>query len=92
MGVKAIEAKKKAQGLSLNTIVIAAIVLVVLVVVLALIFGVSNKTIPFFGSQANCQARGGECKLSSELCDGTKVTGLGGCDAAKPDCCIKRQQ
>ena len=78
---------KKAQGLSLNTIVIAAIALVVLLIVLALIFGTSNKVIPFLGKQSQCDARGGQC--SDEKCTDVKLYGLG-CPDAKPVCCVKQ--
>jgi flagellar basal body-associated protein FliL len=50
--------KRKAQGLSLNTIIIAALVLLVLVV-LAIVFGTRAKF--FTGQTANCEAKGGEC-------------------------------
>lgn len=52
---------KKAQGLTLNTIIIAALVLLVLVI-LALIF---TGRIQIFGSEtAACENNGGTCKDS----------------------------
>lgn len=82
------ETKKKAEGLALNTIAIAAIVLVVLLIVLFIIYSVSNKTIPFFGKQTDCRARGGECSSETD-CAGVKVYGLEGCTTKeKPVCCI----
>lgn len=79
---------KKAEGLALNTIAIAAIVLVVLLIVLSVIYSISNKTIPFFGKQTECSVRGGDCKKESDDCGGTKVYGLGGCAEDEPVCCV----
>ncbi|MBI2142720.1 hypothetical protein HYU20_00030 [Candidatus Woesearchaeota archaeon] len=85
--------KKKAQGLSLNTVVIAAIVLVVLLIAIAVLTGTSNKVLPFFTKQAECQARGGTCEAT---CNDVKVYGLGcekdkdGKDTGKV-CCVKQR-
>jgi hypothetical protein len=58
---------KKAQGMPLNTIVIAAIVLVVMVVLILIFTGRMGKT-----SQdlQTCQAQGGKC-VTKGLCDPT---------------------
>jgi hypothetical protein len=50
--------RKKAQGLSMNTIIIAALVLLVLVV-LAIIFGTRSRA--FNQGQSSCISKGGYC-------------------------------
>ena len=60
---------KKAQGLSLNTIIIAIIVLVVLVVLVMIFTGYFGKI--FTPGVQSCIARGGTCTTT--------------CDAAKDD-------
>ncbi|MBI3036195.1 hypothetical protein HYY73_00340 [Candidatus Woesearchaeota archaeon] len=88
---------KKAQGLTLNTIVIAALVLVVLLIALAILGRTSGKTIPFLSKQTECTARGGNCAADTGVgaCTGTKIYGLEGCPPKdKPDdtvCCVKGQ-
>ena len=75
---------KKAQGLPLNAIVIAALVLIVLVV-LILVF--TGRIGSFVGGVQNCGAQGGSCKAS---CD-PKEAPLGGqtsCAVSTPACCI----
>ena len=82
---------KKAQGLPLNTIVIAAIVLVVLLIILAIIYKTSGRVIPFLGKQVECDGRGGTCTAAAD-CTETKIYGLGcgeGTYKDKPICCIK---
>ncbi|MBI2550519.1 hypothetical protein HYV83_05070 [Candidatus Woesearchaeota archaeon] len=83
---------KKAQGLTLNTIVIAALVLVVLLIALAILGRTSGKTLPFFDKQTGCEARGGNCAPETGLkaCTGTKIYGLD-CTDPTPVCCIKEQ-
>ncbi|HLD43397.1 MAG TPA: hypothetical protein VJB08_05435, partial [Candidatus Nanoarchaeia archaeon] len=76
---------KKAQGLPLNAIVIAALVLIVLVV-LILVF--TGRIGSFVGGVQNCEAQGGSCKAS---CDPTEAP-LGDRDqtscGATAVCCI----
>jgi fucose permease len=75
---------KKGQGLSMNTIVIAALVIVVLLVVLAVIYGTTDKVIPFLDSQTECSASDGKC-IDSEQCGGIKIHGL--CEKEGEVCC-----
>jgi len=75
---------KKAQGLPLNAIVIAALVLIVLVV-LILVF--TGRIGSFVGGVQNCEAQGGNCKAA---CDSTEAP-LGGqtsCTSPLAACCI----
>lgn len=83
--------RKRGQGLALNTVIIAALVLIVLLIVIAIIYGTSGKVLPFFNKQTECTARGGACQAESDSCGGTKVYGLGDCKAPKPVCCIIQQ-
>ena len=70
--------QKKAQGLSLHTIVIAILVLIVLVI---LIYIFSSKIGGVSTSLSSCEDKGGECDVSS--CSGPTVK-TKECD----DCCI----
>lgn len=84
---------KKAQGLPLNTIVIAAIVLVVLLIVIGIIYHTSGRVIPFLWKQTECDGRGGACTADKD-CTDSKIYGLGcgkGASKDKPVCCIKEQ-
>jgi uncharacterized protein HemY len=77
---------KKAQGLSLNTIVIAAIVLIVLVVLLVIFL---NQTGRFGTTLRSCTSQGGICQAS---CNADQAE-LPGTDCEKRDdeknkCCI----
>lgn len=82
---------RKAQGLSINMMVIAAIALVVLVVSIALYTGFFNKrTIPFLSAQTDCEKKinPGTCMDFTE-CQGpgkTAIEGLG-CKGSEV-CCI----
>ena len=87
--------KKKGQGLSLNTIVIAAIALIVLVV---LIFIFSGKIKVFGRSSESCNTAGGVCdknvyseqciKLGTCKCEGNSVYIPGtDCEAQTSVCC-----
>ena len=71
--------KKRAQGLSMNTIIIAALVVIVMIV-LILIF--TNSGGSFNRNLRECSTYGGQCVLESECgdtkmrakCDTTQVT------------------
>src|SRR3989338_1289872 len=54
---------KKAQGMSLNTVIIAIIVLVVLVVLVMIFTGYFGKV--FTPTVASCATAGGECKAGT---------------------------
>ena len=89
--------QKKAQGLPLSTIVIAALVLLVLVVLAIIFMGRMGKT----GQVINtCESYGGSCVASVADCTATggKTTSAYQCDMngngkyGEPDdgvCCIK---
>lgn len=90
---------RKAEGLSLNVIIIAAIALVVLLVVLGVFTGGINRIIPGLNHVNNCEAKNGHCEKSGGCASTeTEVYGLG-CDLTskknpdgsleKPSCCIK---
>lgn len=84
--------KKKAQGISINTIIIAAIALVVLVVLIAIFV---SKMGGFTTQLAKCSEKGGECVRDSAACKlkGQFNTGLTSTSCEKdspsmPLCCI----
>lgn len=56
--------KKKAQGLSINFIIIAALGLIVLIVLVFIFRGESTK----FAKSMNCPARDGVCLEGKEAC------------------------
>ena len=74
---------KKGQGLPMNTIVIAAIVLVVMVV-LILIF--TGRMGGFTQDIQQCTAKGGEC-VTTGCTQGNIIEGK--CSEAGEVCCVK---
>ncbi len=70
--------RKKAQGISLNVIIIAALGLLVLVI-LAIIF--TGRTGVFVKESDKCVVQGGRCVESEDQCTGTyERIGWGACD------------
>ena len=67
--VKTLSGSKKAQGLSLNTIIIAIIVLIVLVVLVMIFTGYFGKI--FTPGVSSCASSGGSCVLASADCKDT---------------------
>ncbi len=87
---------KKGQGLPMNTIVIAAIVLIVMVVLIYIFVGGMSQTTTKLGS---CAEKGGRCSASITCKDlGTNWVSIGraeSCEAEKEDnspdtpyCCV----
>jgi hypothetical protein len=80
---------KKAQGLSMTTIIVAALALLVLVV-LALIF---SGRMRIFGTETNaCRNLGGECR--NQPCDPATESRLmkALCPEGQDYCCIVREE
>jgi len=82
---------KKAQGMSMNIIVVAAIALIILVVLIVVFIGRTGK---FAASVEECK---GTCVASNSACSGDyqKVDRTGKCvltdgkpDTSNPVCCI----
>lgn len=71
----------KAQGLSLNTIVIAALVVLVLVILAAVFMG---RMSVFTGQVSDCK---GECR--DDRCDPGEYKISGECDEEYEVCCAK---
>lgn len=84
---------RKAQGISLNVIIIAVIALLVLVVI---VFIFTGKTRTFTQELATCESKGGTC-YSSGNCDGIgPLVGIIGEDVTCAEnniqsgvCCVK---
>ncbi len=76
--MRSIIKSKKAQSISINTIVIAAIALIVLVVVIAIFGGQIRK---FLFGAVDCTSKGGSCDLRADCPLGynTHLTGTN-CD------------
>ena len=81
--------KRKAQSISINTIVIAAIALIVLVVIIA-IFGGSIKD--FVTGVKDCETLGGDCVEGDECPDeeGTLYTSYKSTDCGDGWICCKK--
>lgn len=95
---------KKAEGLTLNTMAIAAIVLVVIIVTIAIFSNVAGDTVPFLKDRTECSKQtGAVLKPNADGCyaqgvcsdkyNGEEIYGLG-CDkkdsaTPTPYCCIK---
>jgi len=69
---------KKAEGMSINVIIIAIIALIVLLVVVLVFSGKMGDIIPSL-DQSSCQARSGTCISKEAACenDGMKAIGMG---------------
>jgi uncharacterized protein YoxC len=72
---------KKAQGISINVIVIAAIALLVLVILAILVLTAARRTDE---GTKKCITLGGNCV---ESCDGTELEATDCTNPAKPTCC-----
>lgn len=86
---------KKAQGLTLNTMAVAVIVLVVILVTLAIFSGfVGDKVPSFLSEQTECKNQPGaeeaQCKTSAD-CETGKGVGIKGLGCPSGEvCCIER--
>ncbi len=79
--------KKKAQSISINTIIVAALALIVLIV---LVFIFSNKSRDFVETGNNCVALGGECSDDDKCDDGWVKHVSARCDEEREKaCCIQ---
>lgn len=87
--------KKRAQGMSMNIIVVAAIALIILVVLVVIFVGRSSK---FTAGISECS---GDCVETKEACEAqgefvkvdkfakcTKQDGSGDPDLDRPVCCV----
>lgn len=88
--------QKKAQGLSMNVLIIAVIALVVLVIVIAVFSKQSGKQVGTINALSSCENQGGTCTTKEE-CTGNKQAfyKYGGCpkteeDKAKAYCCLEQ--
>ena len=77
---------KRGQGLSLNTIIIAAIALIVLVV-LVMIF--TGRMSVFTGQVSTCANQGGRCMTTTECEQSPAGNEIKASDCALEICCIK---
>ena len=77
---------KKGQSISINTIIVAAIALIVLVVIIAIFSG----RVRIFGQGArDCGAQGGQCDTECEVFE-TNVPGTNCEDLDPPEkCCVE---
>ncbi len=90
---------KKAQGLTLNTVVIAVLVLVVLGVLLFIVYKYIYGAGSDIGQLSSCEARGegeAECVAKGDCKDGTAFYMMGGCGKGdnkdQKYCCIPNEK
>ena len=76
---------KKGVELTLNTMIIAVILLVVAVIIIAIFTGGIKNIMPWFTTTSSCTGQGYECKAKGD-CSGAIVKG--NC-AADQYCCLK---
>lgn len=83
---------KKAQGLSIQTIIIAVLAITVLVVMILIFMGVIRPSGLFISEQLSCEARGGLCDKTESACKdaGGLYTKTLKCSQGESDkgCCI----
>jgi len=79
--------KRKAQGLSMNVMIMAVLALIVLVVLISVFTQTTGKSVKTLES---CFGRGGECRTDTEGCKATESNIFNvKCPEGKPICCIK---
>jgi len=78
--------RKKAQGLSLNTVIIAAIALLVLVIISVVFMG----RLGWFSQESKaCKNNGGKCESKCEGNDGLEESTIYQC-SGNDKCCIPK--
>ncbi len=87
----------KGQGLSLNTVIIAALVLVVLLILLGITTGYFGKWTDDFKklSETSCAGNGGKVVSESEVCNSPYKDSISvAYDDVNPDqkCCLKDKE
>ncbi len=76
---------KKAQGISMNVIIIAAIALLVLVILSVLVLRSGGE----LSKGSGCEGVGGVCKYQEEQCPPNFVkSSLHSCEGQNQKCCI----
>ena len=84
---------KKGIELTFNTIIIAAICLIVLVVVIAIFTNIMGTSIKEIIGIKSCENQAGGKGYCSDSCksDETGIFHYGGCSGAEPYCCIPKK-
>lgn len=76
---------KKGQGLSINTIVVAAIAVVILVVIILIFTG----KIGVFNQNVNsCKQNGGQCINPADTCTNGRIMGYSCGKGSNQKCCL----
>lgn len=76
----------KAQGMSINVIIVAALALAVLVIVFAIFTG---RLGGFVRGTENCQNIGGTCEATCTAGETTPfIAGKTNCEGTTPTCCV----
>ena len=80
---------KKAQGLSMNMMVLAAIALIIFVIVLLIFKGGIGRADKSLNSVNQCEStKGNQCVVGGTCISGQEISGLG-CSGTTPVCCVK---
>lgn len=84
---KSLLSSRKAQGLSLNTVIIAIIVLIVLVVLVMIFTGYFGRV--FTPTVSNCATQGGKCNAQCNTeTVGSEISNAKGCPSSEKCCAI----
>ena len=76
--------KRNAMELSINTIILAVIGLIILVVIIAIITKESGRAANVFGK---CEGRAGKCVDAASCIDGVNIPDI--CQDENEVCCVK---
>ena len=79
--------RKKAQGLSLTTIVVAALAILVLVVLAVIFTGRIGK---FTKEAESCNAKGGRCIAAADCGEDSEIMEIYSCRDTEVKCCISK--
>ena len=80
-----VKVSKKAQGMPINVIIIAALALMVLVVVVVIF---SGRVRIFSQTLEDCRAKQGDCKNVNKCGDNEALITNVECPQDKPKCCV----
>lgn len=82
--------KKKGIELSLNTIIIAVLLLFVAAVIIAIFTGGLRDIVPWFKAASSCEGQGNKCYDTAEQCvDGQPIKS--GCENNQY-CCLRENE
>lgn len=78
---------KKGVEMTLNTMIIAIILLIVAAIIIAIFTGGIRDLVPWFKASSSCDGQGNTCYATSNECSGQVIKS--GCPNDKPFCCLR---